>query len=131
LSVNTRRFGWFLVLFIFFIFALDAGNLYWGWQRHVSWFDSPMHFLGGAWVTLASIWFFTTHRGNHPFNQRFFYALTALFVISVFWEAYEAFFNFLRSGLWTFNATDTAKDLFCNYLGAILAIYFTKQYVKQ
>ncbi len=70
---------------------IAAEFFYFYWT--VFWFDIMMHFLGGIAVALATLWAvvrlnFLKNYGN-PILTTFFTTLTAVLVVSFFWEVLE------------------------------------------
>ena len=109
-----------LAYLIFFVLAANffANKFYWYFS--VWYLDMIMHFLGGFWVGLASIYLFP------PQNLSFRSVLTILFLVllvGVGWEVFE----FLVNGVIAqnpFDILDTASDIFFDLLGGLCAILY-------
>ena len=94
------------------------------WYSSIWYFDMPMHFLGGLWLGLASIYLFSLKDISAKSILRIF--LIVLF-IGIGWEIFEIFIDkFITQNSSDF--VDTMSDLFFDVLGGLFAIlYFTKQ----
>ena len=106
-------------------------SLFWA----VTWFDIPMHFLGGVWVTFLFIWFFShfdffTSKKEHPL----FLASWVFFVVTVIgisWEVFEYLTGItfvLGKNYWS----DTILDLVMDLIGAGVAFsYASSRFGKE
>jgi len=123
--MNYKKFPPSLLFFILIIATLHALATYFSWYWSIWWFDILMHFLGGAWIGLVSIWFFFfSNRVEHTLKNKKNIILTAVISVSLIgllWEVFE----FSLSKLIVFNELnsiiDTATDLFVDILGAFSA----------
>ncbi len=96
--------------------ALDRAY-YWT----IAWYDIMMHFLGGLWVALATIWILRTERLSFFKKCSWKSVLVAVLVIGVLWEVYEVVFGL------TFISDpeywgDTTLDLIMDLVGGALGI---------
>ena len=122
----------FLMFFIYFADLLEprVGLYYAQW-----WFDIPMHFLGGFWVGLFFLWFFS--QAKMPFLRRpitdlnkksVIYALIFVMFVGMAWEALEVFsINLL--GQEPFITSDTIYDLILDFIGGLAAIFYCKRII--
>jgi len=102
--------------------------LYWSFK----WFDLPVHFLGGMWVALTSLWlcfYSRTKRFKETKRNIFVISVVSAIVIGLLWELFELTVrapraeNFLR---------DTTGDLIMDMLGAVSGyIYYTKFFFEK
>ncbi len=111
-----------LLIFILAIHVIATVN-YWYWT--VSWFDIPMHFLGGFWVATAFITL------NSKFGVKLpNYLITLIAILSfvafigVLWEFAEFLFDvFISSGGYAKivqqDVADTLGDLLLDLLGGL------------
>jgi hypothetical protein len=90
-----------------------------------NWYDFPMHFLGGAWVALFSLWAVSTQYGT------FFKKYISIKSLILWTLAVGIAWEFLEIGLHFNNihdigyAWDTTHDLIMDVVGAsvVAAIY--------
>jgi hypothetical protein len=91
------------------------------------WYDIPMHFLGGLWVGLTSVWALEVFFGEcrYSFVRSLMWVLSAVLCFAVIWEMFEFFGGINNAqtvtamGL-TFWA-DSTKDICMGLLGGIVA----------
>lgn len=99
--------------------AAEQFSLYWTYW----WFDVLTHFLGGAWLGLASLWlwYFSGHFGTRmPTRRAVLIALFAGLSIGLLWEVYEySVWQFLGTGLPNNYVADTLGDLAMDVVGAL------------
>ncbi len=102
--------------------ALQA-DLYWRWY----WFDSMMHFLGGALVASFFLWLYF-YSGVFKPEQRnlthfLLIALLGIALVGFSWEIYELVLGEARRSreLYIF---DTTVDLIMDTLGALMVCLF-------
>ncbi len=122
-----------LVYLMLFLFLADTLAQKFYWYYSIGWFDIPVHFLGGFWVGIFFVWYFSVVR--LPFLRRPLrdtsaqtFRQTLLFVlfIGIAWEAGE----FLTSnyiGLEAFNRIDIASDLFFDLAGGVTAFFYCRR----
>ena len=99
-------------------------SLYW----LLWWFDLPVHFFSGLWVSLLSLWiYFRSGYIKKPVQSRrraFIVAATSIFVISVSWEFYEVIIGIPIEKDYV---QDTVVDLIMDTLGALTGfIYYVR-----
>ena len=134
---------WFPKILLLFITMIAVANalaehffLYW----RLPWLDMLMHFLGGIWIGLSTLWIYylSCKFKNIPENRRrvsyvYILAGTVAGVIGIFWEIFEFSLDFFV----VFNEFngfyDTASDILLAVMGALLATrYFVnKEYYKK
>ena len=116
----TERQQWFLFLFLLGIGVISTTNLHLGWYKNVPLIDVPLHFLGGAWVALATLWFLKPKR-------KVLVVLLSVFTIGVLWEIFEITCYWLGNGVvrvnW-FNKNKTPR--FC-FGGGVLPFFWEKK----
>jgi hypothetical protein len=83
----------------------------------LDWFDIVMHFLGGAWVVLFTLWVLNTqYAGALSRFTSFFHLIAIVVIVGVLWEAleiYMGFTSFADPQYWS----DTPMDLVMDVLG--------------
>ncbi len=103
------------------------------WYYRFTWFDMPMHFLGGFWSAL--IFIYLNSRFNNADSQKlwFFVVLTLSFVslVGVLWElseylwnaitlnANQYFIDLAQAGLAQNGLRDTLGDLLFDLIGGL------------
>lgn len=94
------------------------------------WYDIPMHFLGGVWVALFTLWALSTQYG--VFFKKFLNIrnlLVWVFIVGVAWEVFELamHFNSIHDIGYT---SDTTLDLIMDMLGAGAVVCFYKKLIR-
>ncbi len=121
--INSPFFGtFFLSLSLIGLFHGMAVffNLYW----EIWWFDILMHFLGGFWVAIATLWFLYFSPFNKKFNFTFlfshilFLGILGTIIVGLGWEVFE----YITDSTYTIDyISDTISDLIMDVFGAIIA----------
>lgn len=117
-----------IVCIAFFHITATIFYLYWS----IWWYDLPLHFLGGIFITLGSLWslFFSGYvraiRVRNPFSLLLI-ALVITFSVGILWELFEFAVgpDFARQGY----VADTVVDLIMDIAGSLtgyLFFYFMK-----
>jgi len=116
---------YFLVVLLYFILIANALAIWQSWYFKTTWFDIPMHFLGGAWLALLFLLYFKKYF-KHPLIFLFVFVI----LVGLGWEVFEYFNEWLiiKSGrvpIAPMTLNDTFLDLLIDVLGgmAIFAIY--------
>lgn len=111
-----------------FIFIVNFLAMKFHWYYVISWFDMPMHFIGGIFVCLLSlvvyISYFLKKDSTSSFRRFLFIGVISTFIIAVLWEVFEfsldTFIIIKRQ-----NIFDTISDLFFGLGGSFAAtLYF-------
>ena len=119
--MDRKKLLTILAYLIFFIFILHFAATKFYWYYSLWYLDIIMHFLGGIWIGLASIYIFQP--------KEFFFSTTLkiLFVVllvGIGWEIYEFLVNdTLAQNPMDF--PDTFSDLFFDLFGGFCAILYT------
>ena len=121
--MDRKKLAKRLIFLIFWILIVNflANKFYWYFS--IWYLDMIMHFLGGLWVGLVSIYLFS-------FNKNFFWAFKILgivFFIGLGWELFEIIVNdvITKNPL---NFLDISSDIFFDLAGGAMAIlYFIKR----
>jgi hypothetical protein len=124
--MNRKKLLIRLASLIIFIFVANYAAMKFYWYSSIWYFDMPMHFLGGFWVGLASIYVFSLKE----FNLKFiFKVLICVFLVGFFWEIFEILVDKSITQN-PFNALDTFSDMFFDLAGGgVSIIYFFKRIV--
>ena len=93
----------------------------------VLWYDIPMHFMGGVWVALFTLWVVSTQYGSY--FKKYLGIRNLILFVFVFgfaWEILELIlrFNSISDVGYTF---DTVKDLIIDMLGAGMVVCIYKK----
>lgn len=94
------------------------------WYWTLWWFDILMHFLGGLWVAVTSLWFFYlsgyVRKPKVDFKTCLLITLGSILVIGALWEVFELSVGAYRE---TNHVLDTAIDLIMDVIGSILGLF--------
>lgn len=114
--MDRKRLFKILAYLIVLIFLVNyvAVKLY--WYNSIWYFDMIMHFLGGLWVGLISLYFFSS---KTPYLKILLFVL----FIGLGWEIFELLFNNIIAQN-PFNALDTISDIFFDLSGGLCAILY-------
>lgn len=123
-----------LAYLIFFLFAANLLATFFYWYSTFWWFDMPMHFLGGFWVALMSLWLaLFTPLGRYLPKGRaslVLYAFLSTVLIGALWELFEVSVDaitLVRSVRLVDSLSDMAFDIAGGLAGALYVI--RKNYV--
>ena len=121
-NMNSKRFLIRLVSLIIFIFLLNFLALKFYWYSSIWYFDMIMHFLGGLWLGLISIYLFSpTFRES--FLESTFKVLLAVLFIGAGWEVFEILIDvFITKN--SLNILDSTSDIFFDLAGGLSAIFY-------
>lgn len=118
-----------IALLIVFIFLLNmaAGAFY--WYSLIWWFDMPMHFLGGLWLSLAGLWFyyfFLKPSPTRPLTVARVIAVGILsgIVLGIGWEFLEYAIQAAVPGAAIASPLDSLSDLFFDTAGAVCGVIY-------
>lgn len=127
--MNHKKFPPSLLFFILIIAILHTLATYFYWYWGIWWFDMLMHFLGGVWVGLVSLWFFFLSgmvESKIKTNRRIIItAVVSVGLIGFLWEVFELSVSKLIVFEELNSVIDTTTDFLMDILGAISAsIYY-------
>jgi hypothetical protein len=90
----------------------------------ISWWDIPLHMLGGVWIALFGAWIASL------FNKRIsvFQCVLLALSIGVGWEVFEYAVG-LGGSVFMSYRLDTAKDLFDDAVGGTIAGYSVRKFI--
>ena len=117
----------FILILVIGVLHIVATEFFLYWT--LPWFDNLLHFLGGLWVGLSSIWYiyFSGFSGKFTvkLNKRnlLTVSIASVIVICVLWEIFEIY-----AGVLSFVENyplDTSTDLLMDTLGAAVASVYT------
>lgn len=123
--------GLLLVIAVAHTFANE-----YSWYWTVRWFDMPMHFAGGAWVSGVVLWYRFFSQGmvapHVSFKSLVLWGVLGALVVGLGWEIYESTVSFFIEGRIN-DILDTVSDLLFDALGAFAVVclvhFFTKKVV--
>lgn len=121
---------WFSLLVLIAVLhsAAIAFYIYWSYL----WFDNVMHFLGGLFVALSTLWFF--YESGYVEMSRntrhvILLAASATVLISVGWEVFEYLVGAVVDVGY---AWDTTSDLCMDALGSSVGtLYVIRSYIQK
>ena len=116
-----------LVFLILLIFLLNFLAMKFYWYLSIWYFDMPMHFLGGVWLGLASIYLFSLKDGSLKSIFKIFFIIL---LVGIGWEAFEILVNKLTIQD-PFNTLDTISDICFDLAGGLFTIlYFLRRTIS-
>ena len=121
MQVRYFLFAQFVVLIVTAFLHLLGFWLYLYWVFW--WYDVVLHALGGAWVALAALWFFTYIGKSQPSAV----TLACVIVVGVLWEIFEVLIGIPRESNYVL---DTSLDLLMDIVGALLTLFFLRRKVS-
>ena len=120
--VSRRKILIYLTILICFLALVSLGATKFYWYQSIWWFDMPMHFLGGLFVSFLLIYLFYSTTTKQPIAKSAFLLLLGVLAVGVGWEIFEYIFNNVIGGQ-IFNPLDTLSDIFFDMAGAIIGIF--------
>lgn len=115
-----RQTFWFL--FFIGILNLFATYLYLYWTSW--WFDLLMHFLGGFWVSMVILSFWSLFNKNSHKILSFYKTFIWVLIISILWEIFEIWIGATMISDGVAFITDTISDLIMDIIGGILGYLY-------
>ncbi len=125
-----------ILLLILVIFTLNTLSTFFYWYYTIWWFDMPMHFLGGFFILLLTVFIAEQylhislskkHINITVLERVLLYSGVAL-LAALLWEYLEIIFTNILGGL-PFNILDTVSDLCFDISGILLAcVYLYSRY---
>ncbi|OGZ08125.1 MAG: hypothetical protein A2942_02740 [Candidatus Lloydbacteria bacterium RIFCSPLOWO2_01_FULL_50_20] len=122
--MTPRLPPWVLVVFIFFILAVQISALYWHLYFYIRWLDIPVHILGGMWIALFGLatYYASAHikEKEHSVFFVFLFAVALTMTIGLGWELYEFGVDHAVGDTGA-GLADTLLDLTNDLIGALIA----------
>jgi hypothetical protein len=119
----NRFFKPSFVLMLIIVALHWVGSIY-SFYYILDWYDIVMHFLGGAWVVLFSLWVLNTQYAKKLSGlSSFLHLLAIVLVVGVLWEALEIYMGFTAFAdprYWFDTPMDLLMDLLGGGYGAFL-----------
>lgn len=136
--MKKKPFSIYLLILIVVIAILNMLAVSFSWYWRIWWLDMPMHFLGGLWVGLTSIWIFynkdtavNCNENKRNYSHIFFISIASVLLVGILWEIFEFGVNANVSFSIQNSLSDTLSDLFFDLLGAVFSsIYYIKREEK-
>jgi phosphoglycerol transferase MdoB-like AlkP superfamily enzyme len=116
----------FLLLSLLGLIHTSAIVYFWYWQ--FPWLDVSVHFLGGLTVGFFVLWFVFRLLGPaHVLWTRgsLYIVLLTVILVGVLWEIFEYNVGISRGSNFAF---DTSLDMVMNIVGAVTAVYISRNY---
>lgn len=96
------------------------------WYQAISWFDMPMHFIGGfTTLLLLAYLFYSRLQYDFLFYRKIIFLILGAILVGFLWEVFEYVFNNIIAGI-PWDMVDTSADLFWDTTGAIFALIFLR-----
>ncbi len=107
-------------LLVIMIALVNFGALKFHWYYSLWWFDMPMHFLGGMWVSMFILWYLKDDNFSIDSIGR---VILGVFIVGLAWEVLELFLNeeFVQNA---YDLPDTLSDIFFDLSGAFTAVFY-------
>ena len=124
----NNNFLWKAFLVLIIVGVLDWVGIWLQLFWTVSWYDIPVHFLGGFWVGSMVVWFISQRKSQVSLSYRklFVTVLAWTILVGLLWEVFELAIG-VTSFLDGFNyVSDTSKDLLMDTLGGFLVAWINK-----
>jgi hypothetical protein len=120
-----------LALLIVSIFFLNFFANKFDWYSSIWYFDIIMHFLGGFWVGLLALYFFSSISESFRLSREFkalpgeliLKKLFFVFVIGIGWEIFEFIFTNIIAQI-PFDVLDTLSDISFDVIGGLCVIIY-------
>ncbi len=128
-----------LGLLVFSIFILNTCASLFSWYYTLWWFDMPMHYLGGVFISLLTVFIsirYVQQDGAREVSsdwKEITFVIAISLLVSVMWEYFEIIFNNIMAGQ-PFSVLDTFSDLFFDLAGistGILYVYLRYPFLNQ
>jgi len=128
INMDSKKLSIRLLILVFIIFVLNYFAMEFYWYSSIWYSDIIMHFLGGLWLGLFSIYLFSIKDSSFKSILKIFFVVL---LIGISWEIFEILIDkFITQN--SFNFLDTMSDIFFDVLGGLLAVwYFIKQIMVQ
>ncbi len=131
--MDRKKLSIRLALLILFIFIANLAAMKFYWYYAIWWLDMPMHFFGGLWLGLASLWFFSSPNSNFTLSTTLMLkVMLGVLLVGVSWELFEVLVNNFSTQN-AFDSFDVASDICFDLAGGFFATFYilrrTKNYV--
>ena len=102
------------------IYFLNTVAIKFYWYSSISWFDMPMHFLGGFWLGLGAIYLLLP---KQDYRSSIIKTILIVLFFALAWEGFEFFVdaNFSKK---VFDIYDTLSDICFGLAGGFSAIFY-------
>jgi uncharacterized membrane protein YjdF len=108
------------------IAVVHASALSYDWYWYVWQLDTPMHFLGGLWVCLATYWLLRDVAGHGELGRNeYIFLLMSVLYVGAGWEVFEVFAGIIGNS--PADLFDSGKDIVMDMLGATVGIYLIRR----
>lgn len=118
--MDRKKLAKLLVCLIFFILISNFLANKFFWYYSIWYFDTIMHFLGGFWIGLVSLYIFSPQDVSIKLILK---VLLSIFCIGIGWEVYEILVNDVLAKN-PFDRLDTLSDIFFDLFGGLCAILY-------
>ncbi|KKQ07014.1 MAG: hypothetical protein US18_C0027G0007 [Parcubacteria group bacterium GW2011_GWB1_36_5] len=134
-SMDKKNFTKWLVSLIFFILLVHSLALKFYWYFTIWWLDMFVHFLGGFWIGLVALWFFSKKfkflTESKAFIGIILKILFFVLLVGIGWEVFEILVNDVIAKD-SFDYLDILSDLFFDLVGgAFVTLFFFKKIMLQ
>lgn len=119
-----------LAFIVFGVFILNTAGSFFSWYTLLPWYDKFMHFLGGMWLALVSVWVLYRLVRNGGFPMVTF--LLFIFIGTLLWEFLEYFVQYVtRAPGALANIPDSIFDIIFGMLGGYATLLVIRKKLTQ
>ncbi|MEK7575465.1 MAG: hypothetical protein AAB491_00015 [Patescibacteria group bacterium] len=126
---SKDTFFYILIFLFVFLIAFHIISVIFSLYWLIRWIDIPLHFFGGVWLAMFSIWIFYISGkfslSKKPYILSFILTLGLVALGGILWEFFEFSFDFVSHKKWLaqLGLSDTISDLFFDLLGGSCAYF--------
>lgn len=116
----------FKPILLYLILFLHLAGIFFRWYWIIPNYDSALHFLGGFWVAMMTLYLIERIYGEEVLRWapvlKFFLLIGGAMFIGLLWEGYEFLADtfILRRHFIQESMADTMGDLLADFLGAVV-----------
>lgn len=122
-DMTSRTMVWCISLLAFMLGVLEIVALRFYLYWTVWWFDIIMHFLGGLWVSLITLWFYKAFADVRAHKEHgYLITLLIMILVGVAWEIFEVIAGLTMTSQAGY-FFDTVLDLIMDICGALYAVH--------
>lgn len=124
-DILLRKFA----IFVFIIFILNTAGSFFGWYTLLPWYDNGMHFLGGAWLGMVSVWLLFPSIRQESFP--FLVSMVLIFLGTILWEVLEYVIQDITGAPGALaNVPDSISDIVFGLAGGFTSIFFIRKKIR-
>lgn len=86
-------------------------------------YDIPMHFLGGLWISLVFLWIWSKFKNLILFKEIFNKIIIIVMIVGILWEIFEIIVGATSLSDGIFYWKDTFGDLTMDFIGGFIGSF--------